>query len=57
MICILIAIFNFVLIAFNGEGFLKDVQSLFWACCLEIPFDLAICLIIGNLICYYTDRR
>lgn len=57
MICVLITIFNFILIAFNGEGFLKDVEPLLWATCLELPFDLAICLIIGNLICYYTNRR
>ena len=57
MICILIAIFNFILIAFNGEGILKDVDSLLWAAFLEIPFDLAICLFIGNLICYFIDRR
>lgn len=57
MICMLVAIFNFVLIAFNGYGFLKDVESLWWAGYLEIPFDLAICLIIGNLICYWIDRR
>lgn len=56
MICMLVAIFNFVLIAFNGYGFLKDVESLWWAGYLEIPFDLAICLIIGNLICYLIDR-
>jgi hypothetical protein len=57
MICILITMFNFILIAFNGEGFLKDVEPLLWGCCLEIPFDLAICLVIGNLICYWIDRR
>ena len=57
MICILITMFNFILIAFNGEGFLKDVEPLLWACFLEIPFDLAIGLIIGNLICYWIDRR
>ena len=57
MICVLIAIFNFIQIAFNGVGFLKDIESLFWAFYLELPFDLAVCLFIGNLICYYTERR
>ena len=57
MICVFIFFIHLVMFAITGTGFLKNEEALLLAILAEIPLDLSLGLIGGNIICYFIYRR